>query len=230
MAIVVPVVGDDSVRTYEPQRHGFNTKVYKLITAPVSEPVDLTAAKLFFRVDGNDEDALITALLKAARSACENYTKSSFMPQTWELTQDAFTDHETASEESGFHMGATPRVCAYERTIHVARGPVASITSVVSYNSDNAASTVAASNYSLSGDSIVLKDSASWPTALREHAGVKLTYVAGYADAASVPEDIKTAILMHMQSLYDNRGCAEMSEGVKALLSPYQKLECFGGW
>ena len=46
---------------------------YSVVTPAASEPITLTEAKNFLRVDGSDDDALITALISAAREMCEQY-------------------------------------------------------------------------------------------------------------------------------------------------------------
>lgn len=46
----------------------------QLLTPPTAEPVSLVEAKLHLRVDFNDDDALITSLITAARQAAETIT------------------------------------------------------------------------------------------------------------------------------------------------------------
>ena len=46
---------------------------YSVVTPAASEPITLTEAKNFLRVDGTDDDTLITALISAAREMCESY-------------------------------------------------------------------------------------------------------------------------------------------------------------
>ena len=60
----------------------------KRIQPPANEPVTLSEAKQHERIDLNDDDGLVTALIKAARQQAEEYTKRSFITQTWELTLD----------------------------------------------------------------------------------------------------------------------------------------------
>lgn len=47
-----------------------------------TEPFDNTAAKAWLRIDISDDDTLITALIKAARIACEKYANQSFIART----------------------------------------------------------------------------------------------------------------------------------------------------
>ena len=48
----------------------------------VTEPVLLVDAKAWLRIDLSDDDALLTALIKAARIACEKYANQSFISRT----------------------------------------------------------------------------------------------------------------------------------------------------
>ena len=61
-----------------------------LIAAPILEPMTLAEAKLHLRVDGTDEDDLITALIVAARRRAEHLLTRALITQTWELTLDEF--------------------------------------------------------------------------------------------------------------------------------------------
>jgi hypothetical protein len=56
-----------------------------LIAGPGEEPVSLAEAKLFARVDGNDEDSLVGALVAAARLHVESLTGRALVTQTWRL-------------------------------------------------------------------------------------------------------------------------------------------------
>jgi hypothetical protein len=56
-----------------------------LIAGPGEEPVTLAEAKLFARVDGSDEDALMGALIAAARLHVESITGRALITQTWRL-------------------------------------------------------------------------------------------------------------------------------------------------
>ena len=57
-----------------------------LIAGPGEEPVTLAEAKAFCRIDGSDEDALVSALIAAARLQVESLTGRALVTQTWRLT------------------------------------------------------------------------------------------------------------------------------------------------
>ena len=56
-----------------------------LIAGPGEEPVTLAEAKAFARIDGDDEDALVAALIAAARLHVESLTGRALVTQTWRL-------------------------------------------------------------------------------------------------------------------------------------------------
>lgn len=62
----------------------------KVIIPPAVEPVSLAEVKLHARVDNDLEDDLIASFIGAARRHGESLTHRSFVPQTLELTLDAF--------------------------------------------------------------------------------------------------------------------------------------------
>lgn len=57
-----------------------------LIAAPGEEPVTLAEAKAWCRIDVPDEDALVSALIAAARLQVEGLTGRALVSQTWRLT------------------------------------------------------------------------------------------------------------------------------------------------
>lgn len=60
----------------------------KLISAPASEPISLEEAKNHLRVDGAEDNTLISALIVTARQLAEKETKRAFITQTWEMCLD----------------------------------------------------------------------------------------------------------------------------------------------
>lgn len=194
-----------------------------LVTPPAEEPVTLAEAKLWMKVDGGDEDALISSLITTARMTAEEYTRRAFVTQTWRLTLDTgargVPDWLTAGTYDlpvNCFGGDIPT--AFE----LPRQPILSITGVTTYDGDNVAAVFAPANYSLSGTRIVLTD--YWPSGLRPYGGAEITYVCGYGNAAAVPEPIKTAIKMHAQKMYDDRTVCDLPGGCERLLRQYRVM------
>ncbi len=147
----------------------------------------LTEAKQHLRVDGSADDTLITSLIKQAREWCEDYQGKKFITQTLELVLDAFPDGDYIEF----------RNCS----------PVQSVTSVKYTNKDGVEATLATTEYILDKDSFVNKINLAynkdWPTAtLQPVNAVRVRFVAGFIDAAAVPESVKWAMALHMRLLY----------------------------
>src|SRR6266516_4404400 len=62
----------------------------RLITPPAVEPLTLAEAKQHLRVDGDEENPLISGLIAAARRTCENFQGRAYVLQGWRLTADDF--------------------------------------------------------------------------------------------------------------------------------------------
>ena len=59
-----------------------------LLAGPGEEPVTLAEAKAWCRIDAADEDALVVALIAAARLHVESVTGRALIEQQWRLTLD----------------------------------------------------------------------------------------------------------------------------------------------
>ncbi|WP_152051820.1 head-tail connector protein [Tautonia marina] len=201
-----------------------------LVTPPASEPVSLSEAKAWARIDGSDDDATLTALITAARLAAEQYLRRSLITQTWKLTLDLCGARGSEPWWDGVVDGPLNSLYGgLPNTIPLPRGPVSAISSVVTYDLDNSSATYSASNYRLdnSGDRLILNYGAIWPANIRPKAGCEITYTAGYGSAATaVPQPIKQGILIHVASLYEQRGNCEdamaLPPGTAMLYSPYR--------
>ena len=160
----------------------------KLITAATTFPITLADAKLHCRVDANDDDTLINALITAATELAEQKTGRALMAQTWELTMDAFPE-------------------AFELT----RVPVQSVTSLKYADTNGVEQTMSNALYTLdTADDhgfvyVVPAYNTDWPASRAQINAVALRYVAGYASAAAVPESIKQWIRLMVSTMYENR-------------------------
>jgi uncharacterized phiE125 gp8 family phage protein len=168
----------------------------KLIAAPTTEPIDIDTAKAHLRVDTTDDDALITALIVAAREGAEQITGRALILQTWELALDGFWDREAVH---GRH--------AYRITLP--KPPLVSIASVKYLDESGVLQTMAESDYLLDDHSeparLMPAYGTCWPVTRCQANSVLIRYEAGYADADSVPQQIKSWMLLQIGAMYENR-------------------------
>lgn len=157
------------------------------ITAPAVEPLTIAEAKLHCRVDGSDEDALITALIVAAREQAEHETGRALVTQTWELVHDEFPE-----------------------AFVLRRAPIQSVTSI-KYLDDatGAEQTLDPADYLLDKDSepgyVVPAYGKAWPATWPVPNAVRVRYVCGYGLAAAVPVAIKQWMLLAIGTMYAQR-------------------------
>ena len=178
---------------------------------PAVTPVSLAEAKAQLRVDGSDEDDLITRMIKAATAHVEKQYERALITQTWRQDFGYFDDWRIPVRD------------------------VIAISSVVYYDADNVLQTLDASNYQFlvaGGPYLALKTGQSWPTAYTRDDAIRLTWTAGFGPAESdVPEDIRHAILVMVGDMYRSRENTVLGESVselpfaaKSLFGPYRPM------
>lgn len=172
------------------------TMALKRTTAPTDTAVSTVEAKLHLRVDGSDEDTLISALVMAATEAAEQRTGRSLMPQRWTLTLDAFP-------------------CVVELT----RVPVTSVVSVKYDDINGVEQTLAVDQYVLHNADeygvakITPAYGLTWPSTRAAPGAVRIEFAAGYANAAAVPAAIKSWIQLMIGAMYTNREAEVVGNG-----------------
>lgn len=199
---------------------------WKLVTGPSSEPLTLAEVKNHLKIDSDTtDDTLVTALIVAAREQAEKATRRQLMPATWELQMDGFPPYENLGQYVASINGT---LCEYWREIRLSNSPVQSITSIIYDDSNGNPVTWDAANYITDVVSeparITLAPSSAWPIPVFRANSVRIRYVAGYANAAAVPQGIKQAMLLMIGSWYDNRddSMKRYPSAVDALLSSYK--------
>ena len=162
----------------------------KIIIPPAIEPITLQEAKHHLRVDGTDDDILISSLIKQAREYCEEFQNRKYITQTLELVLDSF-----------------PRGNAI---VFYNCSPLQKMESIKYYDSSRQEYLFDESNYIADLDGFVnravLNRGRHWPIVeLQSVNAVRARVVAGYGDTADkVPETIKWAIILQMKLLYDD--------------------------
>jgi uncharacterized phiE125 gp8 family phage protein len=189
---------------YTPSNGSFTGYSVQLSTGAVTEPVTLAEAKEYARIDGFNEDTLITSLIKMARIHCESYIGKSIVLKT--VTIDSFT---------------------FPYQFQMPYGPLTSelnISKCVTIDENNVETPLQYRvNAGLFPKLFILGGAQSYK--------FKLVYSAGFT---TVPDDIKLAIKMMVNTLYERREdfsdlqAIESPLGVKALLMPYKTYNWFG--
>ena len=167
-----------------------------LYTAPSSEPVTLTEAKLQCREVTTDNDTYLTALIVAARDYVERHTGRALMPQTWDVRYDSQWPTERV-------QGAEiPRII-------VPRPPLTSVTSIKYLDASGVEQTLAADQYRVDTKRFrgVIDPAygVTWPTVYPVVGAITVRFVAGYANAAAVPASIRHAMLLLIGHWFANR-------------------------
>jgi uncharacterized phiE125 gp8 family phage protein len=157
-----------------------------LVTANTEEALTLEEAKDHLRI-GSDmsDDARIARLIVAARLDYERFTNRILMSSTWDAYFDSWP----------------------EDGVILLPGPVTSVTSIKYQDTSDTEQTWTSSLYVKDLVSeparITLAYGQSWPLIYYETNNIVIRFVSGYANAGSVPEDIKNGLYFAIQAAYD---------------------------
>jgi uncharacterized phiE125 gp8 family phage protein len=177
-----------------------------IVTPPAAEPLTLQEAKDHLRIDGDDENPLVSAYLTAAREWAEDATRRQFSPATLRFALDEFprcrdccsSHRRRAQAEFDGHA------------ILIPRPPLISVSSIQYVDAAGVTQTLSVNDYQIDTYStpgrVAPAFAKSWPIARRQMNAVTITFVAGYASAAGgVPEKTKSLIRLLLAHQYENR-------------------------
>jgi uncharacterized phiE125 gp8 family phage protein len=179
-----------------------------LLSAPALEPLTLGEAKAYLRVEHDDDDDLIGALIASTRAEIEASTRRALVTQRWRVIRDAWPA---------------------DQRIVLTPAPLRELVAARVYDEASVA-------HALDVQAFVLDTSAApgviwfapWAVASpgRALAGIELDVECGYGDAASdVPAPLRQAIRILLAHRYENRGLASVSDAgpasLAALIAPY---------
>jgi len=164
-------------------------QAWTLVTPQAQEPVTLEEVKEHLRVAGDDEDALISGYLAAARAWAELYTGRAFVTQTWQA-----------------HFAGWPGDGCFELPMP----PLQSMTWVTYTTGAGELLTLDESAYRVVGSCepgcVLFASGQSWPAeTLDVGLPVALQFVCGYGTAVDVPEGVKQAIRWLTGHMHENR-------------------------
>lgn len=158
-------------------------RTLSLITPPAVEPIGLDSLQEWMPQQAGKDEGKMLGLIASARGELESALQRSLNTQTWELSLDA--------EE-------------VEDCVWLPRPPLISVTSVKTYDVNNAEATVSSSLYTVeAGDASrvwlnqgqVWLGNLVWGSDFRKQRALVVRYVSGYGAAATdVPEAIRRAL------------------------------------
>ncbi|RMF07843.1 MAG: hypothetical protein D6773_03100 [Alphaproteobacteria bacterium] len=187
-----------------------------VLAAPAAaEPLSLAEAKSHLRVDGSDEDALISGLIATATLHVERDLGIALITQGWKFLRDAWPPNWFTE---------------------IPLAPLQSVESITVYDADDAAQVFGANHWfadlASSPPRVVLRGSAPWPVPGRRANGVEIALTAGFGlSAADVPQPLRHALLLLVAHWYERREPVLVGEpphqlpgSIAALLAPYRRV------
>jgi uncharacterized phiE125 gp8 family phage protein len=185
-----------------------------LTEGPLAEPVSLAELKVQTRVDGSEEDILLSSLIVAARLYVEQTFGLALINQNWSYFLDGWPQ---------------------DLEFHPPLRPIQTVSALRVYDSNGAATTVGASDYAASVSQksirVMRRPGAIWPAPGRSADGVEIAFTAGFgAEGSKIPEPIRRAILMLAAWWFEDRepvptqASLSAPPAILALLGPYREF------
>ena len=183
-----------------------------MLTPPASEPVSLSDAKAWLRVDSTAEDNLISTLIVSARLVVEQATRRFLLTQTWRILPDGWPS---------------------DVSLDLPIGPLQSIDAIRVRDASGVAHNVDPATYVADAKREPARIVFSSPPAMPTYPanGVEIDVTAGYGTTSdSVPQPLRQAMLMLIAGWHDNRGDVVFDPNgvllpapVAALVAPYRR-------
>lgn len=180
-----------------------------LISPPAVEPLSLSEAKAWLRLDSADEDEIVSTLIVSARLVIESLTRRMMVAQVWRLSLDGWPSAPVA----------------------IPLSPVRAIPAVRWVESYGGGAELSQQGYRLEtqGGQASLRLLVPGPEGA---VGVEIDVEAGFgADAAGVPAPLRQAMRLLIARWHENRGdieadadIARTPAAIAALIAPYRRL------
>ena len=171
-----------------------------MVTAPAEEPVTLEELTEFGRIPEDLEELFLESLITAARQHVESpLTGRALLTQTWDYTVDDFPAWEFC----------------------IPRPPLQSVTSITYKDSSGATVVLAGSHYVVDTIStpgrITPAYGDAWPSTRGDPNSVTVRFVAGWANPSLVPQNLRHAIKVIAETMYEHREQFVVGETVNEL-------------
>jgi uncharacterized phiE125 gp8 family phage protein len=186
-----------------------------LIAPPALEPLSLVETKDWLRLDGDEEDDLVRALIVSARLSLEGFTRRFFITQHWRVAFDSWP-RQTLQESPS--------------TLSLPFAPFRSVSDIRVFDAQRAPQLLAPSAYRSAPERdaarIVFPAPPPPPGATSD--GIEIDFSVGYGDRArDVPEPLRRAMSVLIAHWHENRGDSADAEALPpaalALARPFRR-------
>lgn len=181
-----------------------------LTTPPAVEPLSLAEAKAHLRVPHADEDTFISTLIVSARRRVERQTGLRLITQNWSQFLNCWP---------------------LDGLVELDLNPVSAVTDVLVYGDMDTPSTIDPAHYFLDATSnpprLVFRQGRSPSPPGRRAQGIEIRMIAGFGNAAAVPQELKHAMLLMVADAFAHRGDdgqRSLTPAVLELMNPYRVL------
>jgi uncharacterized phiE125 gp8 family phage protein len=161
-----------------------------------TEPISLEEAKLYLRVDNDDEDSIITSMITSVREKVESLLWRPLISQTWKLYFDNLNDSEDAA------------ILAQQNAIiSINKCPIQAIDSIQYVDSNGETQTWSSGNYQvdLISEPCRVRLIAMPPMKADTMNALWFNFTAGYSDNDNIPKKILQAMYMLLGHYYEHR-------------------------
>jgi uncharacterized phiE125 gp8 family phage protein len=171
-----------------------------LLVPPAIEPVTVAQAKSFLRVEHDDDDPIIAALIAGSRIHVEAQTRRALIAQRWRLSRDGWP---------------------VDGRIAVLPAPLRALLAVRVYREDGTTRAIDPGLFAVdtsSAPAVLAASPGQLPSPARLVGGIEFDIEAGYGEAVDdVPAPLRQAILLLVAHWYENRGVVAVGDAVAAL-------------
>lgn len=210
-----------------------NRRSLKILTKPSLYPITLADLKAFLKIEGTDEDMLLTMIIEGCTDQAQIYCSRYFINHTLLLTLDAppgASNNFDLILGEGVHTGYRGMYSGLTH-IDLPCPPAVSITSVKTYSTGNVESVFSNSSYRLDAQSarMYLNQGETFPSNMRDFEAIKIEYIAGYGAAPQhMPAGLKMALLSFAAHAYECRGDCSMNDDIKSRFEQYKNIDMLG--
>ncbi len=180
-----------------------------MVSPPASEPLTLTQAKLFLRVDTTDEDDMIAGLISAAREKVELHTDRQLVTATYKFTHRPHANF------------------LWDGHLQLPKPPVQAVTQIQVTDDSGNVTTLDSSTYVVYRERTPCQNEyTTLPTFGWTREDAIIVTFTGYGVAAAVPQGVTTAMYWLIATFYKNR--EEMDSPINSSIE--RLLDSYTAW